>query len=237
MFISIRRLIGLTFVCLFNANHACSQVFIPLQLLPSANQSQGYDVSMNGAIAVGTSYFVSTDREFPIQWSNTGSPTTLPFLNPASQGNNFAFGISGDGTIVVGQSLAHAVRWTSSGVEDLGVLPSATSSKANSSSFDGSVVVGTSGGNAFRWTQSGMQDLGRLAGTRTATAERVNSNGSVVVGHSGDLGFKWTQANGMQSLPLYPGGNGSDARAVSADGSRIAGRVTLGAGVTDRAAL
>jgi len=108
-------------------------------------------------------------------------------------------------------------------------------------SFDGSVVVGGSEykppfTEAFRWTQgTGMLRLAPFADLRTV-ATAVSSDGSVVVGSVNDLqgvseSFRWTQATGIQSIGDLPGGAVfSEARAINADGSVIAGTGTSASG-------
>src|SRR5262245_14478522 len=81
---------------------------------------------------------------------------------------SYAFGVSADGSTVVGSSYGlsgeHAFRWTSSGgMVDLGTMGYSNSS-ASGVSADGSTVAGTAYGGtpqAFRWTSSGgMVGLG-----------------------------------------------------------------------------
>jgi probable HAF family extracellular repeat protein len=105
-----------------------------------------------------------------------------------------AYGVSADGSVVVGRAANaagdwHAFRWTaSSGMQDLGTL-GALVSCAYGVSADGSVVVGESLNRAFRWTASrGMEDL-------STTYARL-TNGSVLI----------------------------EARAISPDGRYIVGR-------------
>jgi uncharacterized membrane protein len=85
-----------------------------------------------------------------------------------------AWGVSGDGSTIVGQSYGNqsrAFRWTSGGgMQALGMLsPLATGSQAIGASDDGSTIVGSIygplyGGQAVRWTSSGVEGLGFLAG-------------------------------------------------------------------------
>lgn len=127
-----------------------------------------------------------------------------------------AWGVSADGSVVVGQgsvaSGSEAFRWTSGGgMVGLGYLAGGgTYGWAFGVSDDGSVVVGqgdnASGYEAFRWTSgTGMVGLGHLAGGGfNSSANGINADGSVIVGSSdsasGSGAFRWTQATGMQSL-------------------------------------
>src|SRR5580700_9831376 len=105
------------------------------------------------------------------------SPTNIENLGalPGGEGSR-ALGVSGDGSVVVGQSYFSssetykAFRWTAStGMVGLGTLPGDNGSTANAISADGSVIVGfsyniaTNPGPqaALRWTQSGGMKIGR----------------------------------------------------------------------------
>lgn len=154
-----------------------------------------------------------------------------------------ANGVSGDGTVVVGESFltgnfaSHPFRWTQSGgMADLGTL-GGTSGAATGASSDGAVVAGFSylAGNttshAFRWTQSGgLVDLGTLGGT-FSVANGLSSDGSVVVGDSAIVGFgthafRWTQGGGIADLGTL-GGQFSWAYSVSGDGAVAVGASTI----------
>jgi probable HAF family extracellular repeat protein len=104
-----------------------------------------------------------------------------------------AFGISSDGSVIVGYSgistNVKAFRWTSGGgMESLGALPGGDSI-AYGVSANGSVIVGrstsTDGTRAFRWTAaSGMESLGTLPGGVFSEALDVSADGNVIVGFS-----------------------------------------------------
>lgn len=172
---------------------------------------------------------------------------TLRWLAPLpGHESSWAYGISADGSTVVGFSydrdapggLSRAVRWTAASgwqTQDLGSLAGAgRSSTAKGVSANGQVVVGDSAGTsgymfrAFRWTPStGMQDLGSLGGAGDSWGEAVSANGSVVVGAAtidggGFRAFRWTASTGMQDMGAL-GGRTSWAYGVSADGSIIVG--------------
>ena len=146
---------------------------------------------------------------------------------PGGTYGSWAYGVSADGSVVVGRSLSdrgfEAFRWTQDGMVGLGDLPGAVwpggryDSSATSVSADGSVVVGygrsASGAEAFRWTQDGMVSLGGLPGVGydpsnmlISAATSVSADGSVVVGYArsgegkGNEAFIWDEINGMRSL-------------------------------------
>ncbi len=152
-----------------------------------------------------------------------------------------AYGVSADGSVVVGQSRSasglEAFRWTSGGgMVGLGDLPGGDFySEAVAVSADGSVVVGqsrsASGLEAFRWTSSGgMSGIGDLpGGSFSSNARAVSADGAVVVGEGsskqGIQAFRWTSGDGMVELSDLPGGSFSNASAwgASADGSVVVG--------------
>jgi probable HAF family extracellular repeat protein len=158
----------------------------------------------------------------------------LTWLGTLGGNSSWAWGVSADGSVVVGMAVnaagkGRAFRWTAArGMQDLGTLPGGDESWADAVSADGSVVVGISGGRAFRWTAArGMQDLGTLGGD-WSWAHGVSADGSVVVGEAYNAAgqrraFRWTAARGMRSLGMLPGGGESVALGVSADGSVVVG--------------
>lgn len=166
---------------------------------------------------------------------------------PGGSFSSAAFGVSADGSVVVGFSESatgrSAFRWTQEG--GMVALSASGFSAANGVSADGSVVVGStncvSNCKAFRWTEvGGMVELGDLPGGHFySKANAVSADGSVVVGVGNSVlgweAFRWTEGGGMVGLGDLPGGDFySEANAVSADGSVVVGRgesvwVTLGA--------
>jgi probable HAF family extracellular repeat protein len=116
--------------------------------------------------------------------------------------SSYAFGVSADGSTVVGLSNA-AFRWTrAAGFQNLGTLPGGLSSQAMAVGQNVAVVAGYSGtasnNHAFRWTPAGMQDLGTLGGGSFAFG--MSGDGSLVAGYSqsgsGDRAFVYTAATG-----------------------------------------
>jgi probable HAF family extracellular repeat protein len=164
-------------------------------------------------------------------------------LGDLGGGQSWGYGVSGDGSVVVGSARLpapggqQAFRWAGGNMQSIGHL-GAGYSEGFGVSADGSTIVGhsTTAANfthAFRWTQAGgMQDLGTLGGM-VSVAYAASADGSVVVGHSGigaeDRAFRWTQGGGMQSIGTL-GGADSYAYGVSANGQVVVGasKVTPG---------
>lgn len=185
-----------------------------------------------------------------IQWLLLASPLMAAPLEPvAFQGLGFlsqpdafskAYGISADGSTVVGGSAIGEYFWSyswSGGVMTPIQKSNPTNiaiSQGHAVSADGAVIVGlefdlssttTSG---YRWSQAhGLQILPYETGVLNnnfGTADAISADGSVIAG-SGPNAFRWTEADGVVSLPLLPGGEGgfSHAHGISADGSVIVG--------------
>ncbi|MHB8969564.1 MAG: hypothetical protein ACYC3X_05900 [Pirellulaceae bacterium] len=159
-----------------------------------------------------------------------------------------AYGVSGDGQFVVGESLSsvglsvtrglEAFLWARPhGIRGLDALP-ANNTAYFSSALDvadqGAVVVGESntatGKQAFRWSRAGgkMVSVGVLPQHEESTAYGVSADGKVIVGlcssQQGKLAFRWTSEQGMKSLGDLPGGREeSSGRAVSGDGTVVVG--------------
>jgi len=93
-------------------------------------------------------------------------------------------------------------------------------------SADGSTVVGASGNRPFRWTAAeGLVGLESPLTDSVSVAFAASANGSMIVGRAmntaavGSFLFQWSPPAGTVTL----GPPSSEARAVSADGSIVAG--------------
>ena len=169
--------------------------------------------------------------------------TGLGFLPGALFERSVTYGVSADGSVVVGygfnaNSTYEAFRWVDGTMTGLGFLPGALlgNSYARGVSADGSVVVGYSQNansnlEAFRWVDGTMTGLGFLpdAAVRQSYAFGVSADGSVVVGHSQNANshyeaFRWVDGV-MTGLGFLPGGETgySYARGASDDGSVVVG--------------
>jgi probable HAF family extracellular repeat protein len=168
-------------------------------------------------------------------------PPQLTILSTFGGNHARALGISSDGSVVVGWSLApqsvdRAFRWTESGgLQDMGTL-GGSFAWANGISPNGEVVVGlssddTNGRVAFRWMPgTGMVSLGTLGGA-FGVGMAATSSGNVVVGQAENAdgiieAFRWTENGGMQGLGTLGTleGSWSVAHGVSGDGSVVVGR-------------
>ena len=154
---------------------------------------------------------------------------------PGGIANSMAYGVSADGTAVVGcgNSAAgtEAFRWTRvRGMEGLG-FPEAFATSA-----DGSMVVGyrhiAKQAEPVRWTRDGgIVCLGKLPDYRFGAANGISADGSIIVGtyqsESDEITtwrFHWLPAHGIAGLPGLPEALvRAAARAVSADGAVVVG--------------
>lgn len=181
-----------------------------LGTLAGDNWSEARGVSQDGSVVVGQSAaatfapdgtFVSAGDEQAFRWTQADGMAGLGKLAGAAFSR--AYGVSGDGSTVVGASGTGAVyeafRWTqATGMTGLGKLTGASTSVAKAASGDGSIIVGQSGTDAFRWTSAdGMQKLSDYLTSRGANlsywtaltdATGIAYDGKTIVGfgtHSG----------------------------------------------------
>jgi probable HAF family extracellular repeat protein len=188
------------------------------------------DVSDDGSVVVGIAYTPNYDfRAF--YWRNGRMEPIAP---PRWLGWSQAYGVSGDGNVVVGDMMdlvgyMVAFKWTpSAGIEFLGAF-GGVGGRANAASYDGSTIVGWAEARnedrlAFRWRQGqGMQALGAPA---TSVAKGVSADGSAVIGYVNQGGtvraFYWTEATGAQMMTGFGGANIA-ANDISPDGRVIVG--------------
>jgi len=153
---------------------------------------------------------------------------------------SMAFGVSADGSVVVGRSTTPYVNgdqafvWTAAGgMVGLGSPPvtwpiTGPNSDARGVSGDGRVVVGMAQGaqgnaEAYMWSSaSGWQPLGSVVtGGDVQPAYSASYDGSVVVGMSSGSPFRWTASTGLR----YLSGSLGSANAITPDGSVIVGRI------------
>ena len=138
--------------------------------------------------------------------------TGLGFFPGAASNVSRSYGVSADGSVVVGHgrnasASYEAFRWVDGTMTGLGFLPgvSTYASYAYDVSDDGSVVVGYSynannNNEAFRWVDGTMTGLGFLPSfTLQSIAKAISADGSVVVGYANDSfyngkAFRWKLA-------------------------------------------
>ncbi|HEX5065122.1 MAG TPA: PEP-CTERM sorting domain-containing protein [Myxococcota bacterium] len=208
-------------------------------------------LSADGSRYAGTDFNVSPPAYVATYAPGPPVLTALGDL-PGGFTSTNAYGISGDGTIVVGTSSQtlgwEAFRWTQAdGMVGLGDLPGgAFASSASDASQDGTTIVGSgtsaSGLEAFVWRNGLMTGIGDLpGGSFESIAHGVSGDGAVVVGSGSKLDGSGPasieaafvhDAQGMHDLEaLLVDGYGLDlegaqlrvASDVSADGNVIVG--------------
>ena len=139
------RLIVLAVVLSIGSVDAQSASFTPLGALAGRDTSLATGVSADGSVVVGTSSSLIMG-EAAFRWTRTGG-MVLAFDPATHLGVVFdrGFGISGDGSVMVGKGgfpAVYAVRWSgSNSLLNLGTLPSGVQSRAYGVSADGSTVV------------------------------------------------------------------------------------------------
>ncbi|MHB1038235.1 MAG: PEP-CTERM sorting domain-containing protein [Pirellulales bacterium] len=148
-------------------------------------------VSGDGSIVVGHGNY-----GFAFKYV-AGSATAQALTAPAGwSGSTAAYGISGNGQVIVGTAFEdgvgdRAVRWTPTGFEAIPSVPGVGSAIARAASYDGSVVVGESGGAMIWDAVHGSRDLKQvlendygvnLAGWSLSRANSVSYDGTVIAG-------------------------------------------------------
>ena len=216
-------------------------------------------VSDDGSVVVGSAEGDNVDgRSNAVVWSGSGwsTKTNLNLAhNSDIRRSSAAYGVSGDGSVVVGEAYVndtddmHAVVWSGSNwasQTDLGTLTtdnskySSRNSRALAANHDGSVVVGYSRNDideqrAIVWSGRNWgtkTDLGTLKADNSgsSTAVAINRDGSMVVGWADDDNGRyatvWSGSGwGTKTKLDTPEDFSSSASSVSADGSVIGGSI------------
>ncbi len=157
-----------------------------LGVLPNGYYSEAFGIN-NLAQVVGMSN-TTRGNWHAFSWSKSAGMKDLGTLNIGRSTSATANAVNNLGQIVgtsscgSESSCAHAVLWSSSGMQDLGTLPGSSVSGANGINNKGQ-VVGVSG-HAFIWTQTaGMQDLNNLidatSGWTLLFAYAINDAGQI----------------------------------------------------------
>lgn len=164
-------------------------------------------VSADGSTVVGESTFpeAAAGQFHAFRYPVGGAMQDLGTIGGVTVGDSVANAVNGDGSVVVGGSIApggqtHAFRWTAAGgMADLGFVTPAGSSVANALDGAGDIIVGNaslltpSTTHAFRWTAAtGMQDMNlaltnagvSMTGITLSTATGVSGDGQFIVGQA-----------------------------------------------------
>ena len=211
-------------------------------------RSEANAVSADGSVIVGVAnYEPTTSAGEAFRWTADSGMVGLGFIQGTDSRNSCAFGISDDG-VIVGTNFdvygrSRAFRWTADGgMIGLAYLDPINDCEggATAISADGTTIVGWSGcfGDAgippppppslFRWTQpDGTQPLHGLPEENRGWLSSLTADGSVIVGEYAygfwgthiPVAFRWTSADGFE----FVSGLGSQASAISADGTFIVG--------------
>lgn len=223
---------------------------IDLGLFPGGIISIANGVSANGSVVVGYGDAKDPDPNFKFQvyqafrWTQSTGFVGLGWIDAQNKASQ-AFGVSADGSVVVGSDSFQAFRWTQAeGMVGIGKGPGAYAARAIAISADNSTIIGFNAYNAqndnnhaFRWRAAeSFVDLGILPGDSFSEARAVSSDGSIIVGQSGvkfvsSHAFIWDQTNGMRDLksvlvagnPNLANWNLRSADGISADGKTITG--------------
>ena len=191
-----------------------------------------YDISTSGDTVIGNA---SSGSTLILNQNNEFSATAL----------SEAYGLSADGSTVVGASDQRAAKWENNEIYHL-EDPSldSHSSVATSVSENGAVIAGSlykgNGSVAFTWNaKRGIKELPNPFSNR-AEATAISADGTTVVGNilfeseerleAISRPFRWNAQQGMRLLSYPPlveseGELRSEARSVSADGCIVVGYV------------
>ncbi len=237
----VRKVGLLAVVTLASPNPSLAASFTPLGDFPGGVfLSEARGISGDGSTVVGVAATAETfSRAF--YWNEQEGMVpigTSPL--PLPDWPTDATGSSRDGSVIVGSEGGLPSVWEANGnfrVSGFG----AVQRRYSDVSDDGSLIAGMGltplGGEAFLFdtaTLTGIS-LGELpGGDHFSTAEAVSADGSIVVGRSTVAGssaagtsvheaFIWDAVNGMVGLGMLAPNAGSEARAVSADGSTVVG--------------
>ncbi len=218
----------------------------PLSTSPIGSAS---GVSFDGSVIVGS------DSPGVFRWTASGTQTLG--IPPGFESVGWQTRVSADGSVILGwasnaTTLTTAVwRWTQAGGFQVLPGPVAYNHSVSDLSADGNVATGNDlfhvfrtvlswqyPGEAFRHTMSGSAPLPSPGGSFHFAAYGISGDGQTIVGErwlynplghpDAHAAVRWVGAGGPQEIPLLAGHPESLARAVSFDGSVIAGTVDQG---------
>ncbi|HEY4157477.1 MAG TPA: hypothetical protein VGM29_05245 [Polyangiaceae bacterium] len=175
--------------------------------MQEVGQGRAEGISADARVIVG--YVAPTAGEFgnAASWGTGSADPASLAAGPGFQYTS-AHATNSDGTVIVGEAFnwdtsAHAVRWTSAGLDDLGTLPGDSHCAAFAVSADGSLIAGQSStislydddGRAMIWdAKHGMRALidaliaqgATLDGWQPLRVSGVSADGSVLAGWGKD---------------------------------------------------
>jgi uncharacterized membrane protein len=200
-----------------------------------------YAISADGGVIVGEGQSaLNPYSNRGVLWDH-GVYTRLPE-------SSIPLDVSGDGSLVVGlrETIFYnsqgqpggvgflPIKWTQAGgMVDLPLNPGAGNGMARGVSADGSLIVGGFE-NALVWQTSGGPPLVLPAlpdSIQRCTATAVSADGSIIVGSAttangnNPVAVRWLRdsSTGSYSIEMLTSTTDTEARSVSADGSRIVG--------------
>ena len=213
------------------------------------NYSEAFGVSDNGIVAGS---FIDSNLIAPNgnptlragvnqngEWDSLPGYLGYPVLDEMSY--NYGYGISADGSIIVGMHWlpiwkAEACYWDNGGIHMLG-RTGGGSSRANDvvSAGNGFRIVGWDGEQngpdrrAFYWDPTPHFMGGYDTTYSVGSCEGLNSDGSKIVGGSAGAPFVWSQSTGMEWITTDYINYASYAKDIS-DNDIIVGYVSIGVG-------
>jgi uncharacterized membrane protein len=205
-------------------------------------------VSNDGNVAVGR-----TSSRRPFKWDPESGAQRLGGLSPEGDDRGSALGVSADGELIVGETVArqrvnnllHNEAFIYSEETGLQALQSLAESSFHSSaasiSPSGEFVAGVSDFTAFRWTEeNGLESLGESPDGGASSASSVSDTGIVAgnlrrvgIGRRAGEAMLWTDSDGFAGLGDLAGGanpgNFRNLFSIASGISRVA-RVVVGQG-------
>ena len=204
--------------------------------------SEAWGVSADGSTVVGSVPSGPENFSRPVRWVDETlhvlpvPSSSAPGSGPAGQG----LGISGDGSVVVGNFAGQAYRWSQTdGIIPLGALSTTMPySGARAVSGDGIRVYGQTndpqGTTGYVWTAAGgMISMGKMPGpySRATSPHSANWDGSVVVGSAEVTGtpsrIAVVWSDGLLTALPAPSGSIIYSDAYDISGRFISGSATL----------
>lgn len=203
--------------------------------LPGDRYADAIQTADDGNTIAGHSSDGSTTRAF--LW--TPSDGIQPLLLPGDNAS-FVSSVSGDGTVVAGDSYdwpvsSRAYVWTRpDGAQPLGEHSAFT--KATPDGLSVLVWAFSPSSHSLVWTKGdGVRAIVPPPSGDGLRGSDISDNGSTVVGDisfaddpNGKAGFVWTNVAGLTVLDPLPGYSSAAANGVSADGSTVVGSTSLG---------